>query len=411
MSDLKPDYVYKAIDLNSKEVKGRIAATSESKAYQKLLLQGLTPTLLEYKPASVLDKDIQIPGLEPRAKLKSLVIFTKQFSLMFKAGMPMIEAINVSAAQTEDKVLKAALEETAKEVQKGSSFSDALKKHPLAFPGLLTAVAAVGEEGGFLDESLESMSATYKTELEMKQRIKSAMTYPLIVVGVALTVLIGMLIFVVPIFAEMFENMGAELPGITQFMVTVSDNIFLVIIPLAILIVGWIIFKRTQGHKDAVRSRLDALTMKTPIFGPLAIKTAIARFSRNLAMMIEAGVPLTSALELVATTSDNYHIEKSIRSAIESMENGGSLASSMELFDMFPLMVKNMISVGERSGAISSMLDSIADFYEVEVKELSEQLSEAIEPFLLVVLGVMVGGMLFALYTPMFSMFSLMSGG
>jgi len=406
MADELEEYDYVAIDGAGKRFRGTVRSTSQGRAYQQLLAQGYQPLDIKEKQESIFSRDFQIPGLEKKAKLKALVIFTKQFSLLIESGMPLLESIKISQQQTEDRVLEAALKSVYKEVEQGLSLSGAMDKHPQAFPGLLTSVVRVGEEGGFLDKSMKAMSKTYQTELELKQRIKSALTYPFIVVGVALAVLTGMVIFVVPIFAEMFENLGAKLPFATQILVAISNKAVIIFPILAVLIIALVIFFRYFRKEIWMRNKVDALLLSVPVFGPIVTKTAIARFARNLSMMLNAGVPLTSALRLVSSTANNIHIENAVDGAVNDMENGSSLASSMESFTMFPLMVQQMISVGERSGSLSPMLDSVADFYEAEVKEASERLSASLEPILLVLLGVLVGGMLFALYLPMFTLFA-----
>lgn len=404
-------YVYVAETADGKRKKGSLKAATQSKAYQDLVAQGLRPVEIKHKVETFMEKDIQIPGLEKKAKLKDLVVFTKQFALLIKSGMPMLEAIEVSSGQTEDKVLKKALKAVYFDVERGLSLSVAMRKHPAAFPGLLTSVVKVGEEGGFLDKSMGSMSKTYATELELSQRIRSAMTYPLIVVGVAGLVLTGMMIFIIPMFAELFESMDAPIPVPTQILIAISNN-SLWVIPLAVvLIMGIVFFFKFFKDEEWLRLKVDKFKMKAPVFGSIYTKTAIARWARNLSMMLNAGVPLTSALRLVAETADNIHMDISTERAVESMENGAQLSKAIDQFDMFPLMVKQMISVGERSGALSPMLDSVADFYEGEVKESSEKLEKSLEPILLVVLGVIVGGMLFALYLPMFSLFAKVAEG
>jgi len=406
MADELEEYDYVAIDATGKRFRGTVRSTSQGRAYQQLLSQGYQPLDIKEKQESIFSRDFQIPGFEKKAKLKSLVIFTKQFSLLIESGMPLLESIKISQQQTEDRVLEAALKAVYKEVEQGLSLSGAMTKHPKAFPGLLTSVVRVGEEGGFLDKSMKAMSKTYQTELELKQRIKSALTYPFIVVGVALAVLTGMMIFVVPIFAKMFDNLGAKLPFATQILVLISNKAVIIFPILAVLIIAAIVFFSYFRKEIWMRKKVDALLLSVPVFGPIVTKTAIARFSRNLSMMLNAGVPLTSALRLVSSTANNIHIENAVDGAVDAMENGASLASSMESFTMFPLMVQQMISVGERSGSLSPMLDSVGDFYEAEVKEASERLSASLEPILLVLLGGLVGGMLFALYLPMFTLFA-----
>lgn len=404
-------FQYTATDRRNKKVKGKIEASSSERAYQMLTMQGLSPTRVIDSDNDVMQKEINIPGFEPKAKLKNLSIFCKQFALLIKSGIPMLESIRVSAEQTEDKVLKKALTAVHGDVENGLPLSVSMEKHPNAFPDLLIAIVAVGEEGGFLDESLASMAKTYKTELELKRKVKSAMMYPAIVVSITVLVLTALLIFVVPAFSEMFESMDAELPVMTQVLVTLSENM-LIVIPIAIVsLLIFTFFYRKYAKEEWLRSRVDAWKLKVPVFGNLNTKVAIARFTGNLGMMLSAGVPLIQALSLVSSTANNWVLSKAIEETIEGLENGRSFSASIDKFEMFPSMVKNMIVVGESSGNMSVMLATVAEFYDEEVKEASDNLAAAIEPLLIVVLGVAVGGMLMALYMPMFSIMNTMSSG
>lgn len=411
MMDKGKEFDYVAHNGEGKRVKGTIEASSVERAYQLVMSQGLSPVKVTKKADGALQQDINIPGFEKKAKLKPLAIFCKQFALLVRSGMPMLESLRISSAQTEDKVLKAALEEVCEDVESGMTLTNAMVKHETAFPGLLTSVVSVGEEGGFLDKSLDSMAKTYKTELELRQRLKSATTYPKIVIVACLLVLVVMLIFVVPIFAEMFDSMGATLPLSTRILVSASENaVFIFPIMGFIFVTLFVLYKKYQNEVWMI-SRVDALKLKIPVFGPLSTKIAVARFSRNLSMMLSAGVSLPNGLRKVSGTADNWVISDAIEKAVIEMENGGTFSNSIGKLTMFPTMVTQMIVVGESTGSLSDMLDTIADFYDEEVKEASESLASALEPILIVILGGMVGGMLFALYMPMFSLFANMSEG
>jgi type IV pilus assembly protein PilC len=255
------------------------------------------------------------------------------------------------------------------------------------------------------------MAKTYKTELELRQRLKSASTYPVIVVVASVAVLVVMLIFVVPIFAKMFQGLGAELPIATQILVNISNNSIIVFPILGVLAAAATIFYKKFKNEIWMLERVDKFKLKVPVFGPLTTKIAVARFSRNLSMMLNAGISLPNSLRRVAGTADNYIISTAIEKAVLEMENGGSFSNSIGKLTMFPKMVTQMIVVGERSGSLPEMLDTVADFYDEEVKEASEGLASALEPILIIVLGGLVGGMLFALYMPMFSLFAKMSEG
>lgn len=405
------EFDYVATNGAGKRVKGSIPAPSVERAYQLVLAQGLSPIKVTKKADGFLQQDINIPGFEKKAKLKPLAIFCKQFALLVRSGMPMLESIRISADQSEDKVLKKALDEVADDVENGASLTIAMQKHEEAFPGLLTSVVAVGEEGGFLEKSLDAMAKTYKTELQLRQRLKSATTYPIIVIVASVAVLAVMLMFVVPIFAKMFEGLGAELPVATQILVNISNNSIIIFPILAVLTVALMIFYRKYKNEIWMVSRVDAVKLKLPVFGSLSTKIAVSRFSRNLSMMLKAGVSLPNGLRKVAGTADNWVISTAIEKAVNEMENGGDFSTSIGKLTMFPSMVTQMIVVGEKSGSLADMLDTVADFYDDEVKEASESLASALEPILIVVLGGLVGGMLFALYTPMFSLFQKMSEG
>lgn len=404
-------FQYTATDRTGKKVKGKIESSSSERAYQLLTMQGLSPSRVVDSDSDVMQKEISIPGFEPKSKLKNLSIFCKQFALLIKSGIPMLESVRVSAEQTEDKVLKKALTTVHGDIENGVPLSFAMQKHPNAFPDLLVAIIAVGEEGGFLDESLASMAKTYKTELELKRKVKSAMMYPAIVVSITVLVLAALLIFVVPQFSEMFESMDAELPVITQILVSISENMLIVVPSALVALFIFTFFYRKYAKEEWLRSRVDNWKLKVPVFGNLNTKVAVARFTGNLGMMLSAGVPLIQALSLVSSTANNWVLSKAIEETIEGLENGRSFSSSIEKFKMFPPMVKNMIVVGESSGNMSTMLSTVAEFYDEEVKEASDNLAAAIEPLLILILGVVVGGMLMALYMPMFSIMNTMSSG
>jgi len=404
-------YSYRAVDSAGKQKKGTLDAPSRERAFQLLRAQGLTPKQVMEKRNTALDAEINIPGFEKKAKLSALAVFAKQFALLIKSGMRIPESVQITANQTEDKVLKKALSEVGEDIEKGMPLSASMRKHPQAFPKLLTAIVAVGEDGGFLDRSLMSMSKSYKSDLELKQKIKSAMTYPVIVVAASLLVVTAMLIFIVPVFAEMFESMDAELPAITQGLVNLSNNMIIIGPILLVVLLACYIFYQKYKEEEWFLSRLDAFKLKVPVFGKLTQKIVIARFSRNLSMMLSAGVHLPQALKMVSETANNWVISNAIDSSIKAMEAGRNFSSSIEKFDIFPMMVKQMIIVGELSGSLPEMLEATADFYDDEVREASESLSNSLEPIMIVMLGVLVGGMLFALYMPMFNLMNVMSEG
>jgi len=406
---VKNKYAYVAFDSKGKKKKGTIEAESESKAYATLKTQGMMPDSLKLQTNSGMQMEIKIPGFEKPVKLGSLAIFAKQFSVLVRAGMPLVKSLQTVTSQTEDKKLREALVAVLEDVERGSTLSGAMKKQEKAFPPLMTSLVTVGEAGGFLDRSLESVARTFKSELELKARIKSAMTYPVIVGIVAILAVAAMLIFVVPTFESMFEGLDSELPAPTQFLVTLSDNM-IIIGPVFLAIVGGLFFwYRANKNKEFFRKRFDPFKLRMPVFGALNKKVSITRFARNLSMMISAGVPLMAALELVGSSANNWVIENALDETREAMANGRSFSTTLATHEIFPPIVAQMIMVGEESGSLPQMLDSIGDFYDDEVKELTESLASAIEPVMIVGIGGLIGGMIVALYMPMFSMVSAIS--
>lgn len=401
-------FQYVATNSAGKKIKGALEADTEAKAYANLKTQGLTPVTLKQVSTTGMQMEIKIPGFEKGVKTADLAVFARQFAVLIRAGMPLVKSLQTVTAQTASPKLREALVKVLEDIERGAPLSTAMKKQEKVFPPLMTSLITVGESGGFLDKSLESVARTFKSELEMKARVKSAMTYPVIVGGVAILAVVGMLLFVVPVFQGIFEGLDAELPAPTQFLVTLSENIF-VILPIALVLGGAGFFwYRQNKNKLEVRAKLDPLKMKIPVFGKLNAKVSIARFSRNLSMMLAAGVPLMSALELVGSSANNYVMEDALNQTRDGMASGRAFSDIIQQHTVFPPIVSQMIMIGEESGSLPGMLDSIADFYEDEIKEISESLASALEPIMIVGVGGLVGGMIIALYLPMFSMFGEM---
>lgn len=404
-----PKYNYTGTSGSGKKVKGTVEADSEPKALANLKIQGIAVKSIKEVANSGMNMEIKIPGMEKKVKLGDLAVFARQFAVLIKAGMPLVKSLQTVTQQTESKPLREALVSVLEDVERGMSLSAAMKKREKVFPKLMTSLITVGEAGGFLDRSMESVAKTFKSELELKSRVKSAMTYPVIVGIVAVVAVIGMLIFVVPTFEKMFASLGADMPFLTQVLIDISHNMSW-ILPLLIVVVGVPLFwYRRNKTKDFVRAKMDPFRLKIPVFGKLNAKVAITRFSRNLGMMLSAGVPLMSALELVGASANNYVIEQAVNEIREGMATGKTFSSLIQGYPIFPPIVSQMIMVGEESGALPQMLDSIADFYDDEVKQATESLASAIEPIMIVGLGGLIGGMIVALYMPMFSLTSAMS--
>lgn len=397
-------FSYKGRDASGRVVKGTIDAMAESAAASRLRTMGISPISVKEAGATGLQREINI-GIGSGVKLKDLAVMSRQMSTMVASGLSLLRTLHILAEQTENKTLAKALSSIAREVESGSSLSDALARHSVIFPPIMISLIRAGETGGFLDESLLSIAKNFETEVKLRSTIKSAMTYPIIVLVMAILAVFGMLIFIVPIFQEMFAGFGGDLPLPTLVLVWVSQ-IMPIVVP--ILLVAGILFAvwwSKNKNTEKVRSVVDPLKLKLPIFGNLFKKVAIARFSRNFSSMLGAGVPILQALSVVGETSGNFVIETATKRIAESVRQGRSIAEPLAEEPVFPAMVTQMISVGEDAGALEQMLEKIADFYDEEVQAAAEQLTAMIEPLMIAFLGVVVGGMIVALYLPIFNIF------
>jgi type IV pilus assembly protein PilC len=403
---LVQEYTYRAVDgTGGAIVRGTIEAPSESAVTAKLRAQGMTP--LQVAPASKtgLNQEISIPGFEKRVKVGTLAVFSKQMAGLVNAGLPLMRTLSILIEQAEDKKLQRALIGVHAGVESGSSFSAALAAYPEVFPPLMISMVRVGEMGGFLGQSLATVAETYQGESELQGKIKSATTYPIIVFVIAILGVIAMVTFVVPIFEGMFTNLGSELPVPTQILVTLSNNmIWLLPVLLVAGVAGWLSWVRNR-RSERVRRIVDPWKLKLPVMGPLATKIAVARFTRSLSMMLNAGVPLVQALSIVGSASNNWKIEQAVREIQESVKQGRSFSTPLAKAAVFPPMVAQMTAVGEESGTLADMLASIADFYENEVETATSQLTASIEPILIVGIGIIIGGMVISLYMPIFSIY------
>ena len=399
------EYRWRAATATGAETKGVLEAASESAVVAKLRAQGLAPLSVVAQSKTGLNRDVTIPGFERGVATKDLAVFAQQFAGLIQAGLPLMRALALLAEQTPNRRLASALTAVQVDIESGSSFSTALAAHPNVFPPLMVSLVSVGETGGFLADSLEAISRSYQADVKLQQKIRSATTYPIIVLVIAVVGVIAMITFVVPVFENMFASMGGELPLPTQMLVTLSHNMVWILPLLIVLAVaGWIWYQRVK-HTDRFRGVVDPFRLRMPVFGSLVTKIAVARFARNLSMMLGAGVPLMQALDLVGRAANNKAIEDALRSVRESVRLGRSFSAPLARAAVFPPMVSQMVSVGEESGSLPDMLENIAAMYEAEVDAASEQLTSMIEPIMMTVLGLLIGGMVVALYMPMFTMY------
>ncbi|WP_111719439.1 type II secretion system F family protein [Homoserinimonas sp. OAct 916] len=401
-------YAYKGRNAEGKVIKGRLDAPSEGAAAARLHTMGLAPLSIAAAPTGTgLSMEIKIPGMEKAPDLKDLAIMSRQLATMTSAGLSLLRTLNILADQTENKVLAKILGAIRTDVESGISLSDAMLKHSVTFPPIMINLVRAGETGGFLEDALNSVANNFEAEVKLRDTIKSALAYPVIVLIMAVLAVIGMLIFIVPIFKGMFEGLGGTLPLPTQMLVWFSEGMVWV---GPILVVAGIIFAfwwAKNKNTEAVRKVVDPIKLKLPVFGPLMTKLAIARFTRNFSTMTASGVPILQSLQIVGETSGNWVIEQALVKVQESVRQGRSIAGPLALEPVFPAMVTQMIAVGEDAGALETMLSKIADFYDQEVQSTTEQLTALIEPLMIAFIGVVIGGMIVALYMPMFSIFEL----
>ncbi|MFE5410710.1 type II secretion system F family protein [Microbacterium sp. NPDC056569] len=400
------EFVYRAVDpRGGSVVKGTIEAASESAVTGKLKAQGLTPLEVTLKSTTGLNRDIKLPGATKTVSARTLAVFSRQMAGLINAGLPLMRTLAILIEQTDDKKLQPALVQVQADVEAGSSFSAALARHPQTFPPLMLSIIKVGEAGGFLGGALSSIAQNYEREAELQNKIRAAVTYPIIVLVIALIGMLVMVTFIVPIFEGMFEGLGSSLPLPTQILVTISNNMWWIIPAIVLVVVVALIWWRANRHTEQYRRFVDPIKLKMPVFGKLTTKIAVARFARNLSMMLNAGVPIIQALAIVGQASNNWKIEQAVRDVQESIRQGRSFAAPLAKAEVFPAMVPQMVSVGEESGTLVDMLASIADFYEDEVETATAQLSSTIEPILIVGLGILIGGMVISLYLPIFTLY------
>lgn len=401
-------FAYTGRDTAGKLVKGRVDAATEGAVASRLRTMGVSPiSIKETAGGKGLQREINIGAFKAKVGLKDLAVMSRQMATMIGSGLSLLRTLTILADQTENKTLADILVAVSKDVENGGALSDSLGKHEQEFPPIMISLIRAGETGGFLDESLMAVAKNFESEVKLKATIKSALTYPVIVLIMALLAVAGMLIFIVPIFKTMFEGFGGQLPLPTQLLVWLSEAMIYVGPALAVGIVVFSIWWGRNKNTEKVRSFLDPIKLKLPVFGTLMNKIAIARFSRNFSSMLSAGVPILQVLQIVGETSGNMVIEKALKNVAEGVRQGRSIAEPLSKETVFPPMVTQMVSVGEDAGALEQMLGKIADFYDDEVQAVTEQLTAMIEPLMIAFLGVVVGGMIVALYLPIFSIFTL----
>ena len=407
MATATKTFEYAVRDKSGKLVKGRIEAMNQAAVANRLKTMGMAPIAIHEVNTGGLSREISIPGISDKIGLKDLAIMARQLATMINSGLSLLRALSILAEQTESKPLAKVLSQVRSDVETGSALSVAMSKHKDVFPPLMINLIKAGEVGGFLDKVLLSVAGNFEAEVKLRGKVKSAMTYPIVVFCIAILAVVGMLLFIVPVFSKMFANLGGKLPPLTQMLVVMSNGMKMggpfLLIGVAIFVAWW----GKNKNKQSVREFVDPWKLKVPIFGNLFQKIAVARFTRNFGTMIRSGVPLLQALNIVGATSGNIVIERAVKEIGESVRRGESLTGPLSQHPVFPPMVVQMMAVGEDTGALDTMLAKIAEFYDQEVEATTEQLTSLIEPLMIAFLGVVVGTMVIALYMPIFSIYDL----
>lgn len=395
-----PLYEWEGKTLKGEPRKGTLKTDSEATLRASLRKDGIILTKAKEKKSATKEK------YNPKKKIKpmNIVIFTRQLSTMITSGLPLVQSLDILANQMEDKDLKGIVREIKEKIETGSRFADALRDYPQCFDALYVNLVVAGEEGGMLDTVLQRLAVYMEKTEKLKKKVKSAMIYPISIIVVAIGVVMVLLIFVIPVFETMFKDMGASLPAPTQIVVNLSRFVKSKIIYM-IIAVGVIVFSFKKFYStEKGKRKVDSIILKLPIFGVLAIKASVARVTRTLATLLSSGVAILESLVIVAKVAGNKIVEEALITARARISEGRSMSEPLEESKVFPPMVVQMIEVGESTGALDNMLNKIADFYEEDVDNLVSNLTAMMEPMIMMFLGVVLGGLIIAMYLPIFKL-------
>lgn len=397
-------FAYTARTAQGDMASGQISADSETAAARRLQAMGLAPLTL--RPAGASTFKNRTPRKKP-VKPKDLALFSRQFGTMIDAGLPIVRGIQAISQQTSHPTLAVVLPAVQSDLERGNSLSTSLAKHPRVFPPLMIGMVAAGEVSGSLGRSLDTVALTYTKEAKLRSKIIAAMLYPGIVLTMAILMVIGMLVFVVPKFTKIFADLGGTLPLPTRILVTLSHTMIYIGPVVLILTIAFSVWWARNKNSRKVREFIDPAKFKVPIFGVFFQKIAIARFARSFSSLLESGVPMLQSLDIVSTTSGSIVVGDALQGIRKDVATGKNLAQPMSQYPIFPPLVVQMIATGEETGALPDMLQRVADFYENEVDTAAESLSSILEPILIVLLASVVGGMIISLYLPMFKVYDL----
>lgn len=401
-----PIYIWKGINIHGEKRKGQIEAVDEAGVRAHLKRLRIKETSIREKPKDLWEN---VKFLRPKVTGKDVVIFTRQLSTMIDAGLPLVQCLQILARQQDNPTFKEMLTAIQADVETGTTLADSMRKHPQVYDSLYCNMIEAGELGGILDTILQRLATFKEKAMALRKRIKGAMTYPTICLGICILVLAIILIFVVPVFDKMFKDFGSALPAPTQLVVNLSNAVksYWYVIFIAVIAFVWI-FKKYYNTERG-RLQVDHMLLWSPVIGDLVRKVAVSKFTRTLSTMLQSGVPILDALGVVARTAGNKVIERAIVRVSAAIAEGRPIAEPLEESQVFPPMVVQMINVGESVGALDTMLEKVADFYDSEVDQAVDNLTAMIEPFMMVFLGGVIGGLVVAMYLPIFQIASVIS--
>ena len=398
-------FAYKVRDRSGSLIEGTLEGANEQLVVAKLREMGYVPVSVTAQSRSLLTASIG--GRGKKVSLKDVVVFTRQLATMVNAGLTILRALTILTEQTESKALAAVAGELTADIERGLSLSQAVARHPNVFPPVYLSMVRAGETGGALDTIMLRMADTLEKQLELRGKIRSAMSYPIAVAGIVVLIVTAMLLFVVPMFEGMYRDLGGELPLPTQVLIKLSGFVTGFWWLLALMIGGGVFGLKRWKATPQGRLAFDGFKLKLPVFGKLIHKTAVARFTRTFGSLIRSGVPIMESMDIVSETSGNAVMGAGVVDAKERVRVGEPVSTALGNYPVFPPMVVQMMAVGEETGALDEMLEKIADFYDREVEATVDALTSLIEPLLMVFMGVSVGGMVVALYMPMFQIINL----
>jgi type IV pilus assembly protein PilC len=399
---------YKVRDREGALVSGQLEAENMALVAAKLREMGFAPIEIEPVAGVNFNMSINIPGLSDRVKLKEVALMSRQLATMVAAGLSLVRALGVLSDQIESKGLRDAMAQVRSDVEQGTLLSASLEKHPKIFPPIYISMVKAGEVGGSLDLVLLKLSTTLEKQVELRSKVRSAMSYPAIVMSLVVLIITALMIFVVPIFKHLFATLGSKLPFPTLIVIDISNvvaSIWLLVV-IVVVVVAVVAFRKWISTPGG-RQRWDAFKLRPPVFGPLTHKVALARFTSTLSSLLSSGVPIIEALDIVSTTSGNEIIANAVRGAQAGVRQGQTLSATLAQYDVMPRMVTQMIETGEESGALDEMLEKVAQFYDSEVATTIESLTSILEPLLIVTMGVCIGAIVIAMYLPMFDIYKV----